>query len=298
MTRIEEEIKKFVKKEFDMTHVAVAVGNKSKTLNSLILEFLELQRMKSIVDGGEIDADFYKHMPSPMLDKLQKVIDCIEGKVTSQDSPLDQLKRIVENRQASNNLEGKKKISLDDIFDKNEQFKLIEFLQHHYDFTIGLWCTDSPEVIPENKKEYFFQIEKDKEYKNEHRDKFELPEELNIKESKKLPEHIHIDYDDPFRKHDLQKSFKEISQNNSFEEELNKSIAEIEAMKIQTGCLMCVCSYINKRTMERNYMNILLKQDQFPNIKQCQEAIEEKKGFGVTGVVLVNWKEVNNDYEL
>ena len=50
--------------------------------------------------------------------------------------------------------------------------------------------------------------------------------------------------------------------------------------------------------MDTNYVNILVKQDQFPTIKQCHELINEKKGFEVTGVVLVNWKEVSNDYEL
>lgn len=31
-------------------------------------------------------------------------------------------------------------------------------LKHHYDTTQGLWCTDQPEAIPEDKKDLFFQI--------------------------------------------------------------------------------------------------------------------------------------------
>ena len=39
-------------------------------------------------------------------------------------------------------------------------YKIGEYnkLQHHYDSTIGLWCTDKPEIIPKDKKHLFFQL--------------------------------------------------------------------------------------------------------------------------------------------
>lgn len=39
----------------------------------------------------------------------------------------------------------------------NEKIKLLE---HHKDFTVGLWATDRPDMISkENKDKYFFEIE-------------------------------------------------------------------------------------------------------------------------------------------
>jgi hypothetical protein len=34
----------------------------------------------------------------------------------------------------------------------------IQKLQHHKDSTVGLWCTDKPDAIPEDKKHLFFRI--------------------------------------------------------------------------------------------------------------------------------------------
>lgn len=84
MTRIEEDIKKFVKERLGLPFFRLysVVDNKSFTLNSLILEFIERERMKMVEEEGTQEA-------------IQKVIDCMEGKTTSQLSPLDQLKSIL-----------------------------------------------------------------------------------------------------------------------------------------------------------------------------------------------------------
>jgi hypothetical protein len=34
----------------------------------------------------------------------------------------------------------------------------LKFLEHHYDATVGLWATDKPDAIPEDKRHLFFQI--------------------------------------------------------------------------------------------------------------------------------------------
>jgi hypothetical protein len=60
----------------------------------------------------------------------------------------------------------------------------------------------------------------------------------------------------------------------------------------------CCCSYFQQHAKERNIINILVKQDQFPTLKQVQETLEEKLGFAVEDVVLMNWKEVNENYKI
>ena len=60
----------------------------------------------------------------------------------------------------------------------------------------------------------------------------------------------------------------------------------------------CCCSYFQQHAKERNIINILVKQDQFPTLKEVQEALEEKLGFDVEEVVLMNWKEVGEGYEV
>lgn len=37
--------------------------------------------------------------------------------------------------------------------------KMLKELQHYHDSSAGLWCTDKPEAIPEEKKHLFFQLE-------------------------------------------------------------------------------------------------------------------------------------------
>lgn len=39
-----------------------------------------------------------------------------------------------------------------------EAFKVILELKHFKDSSIGLWCTDKPEIIPKDKKHSFFQL--------------------------------------------------------------------------------------------------------------------------------------------
>ncbi len=111
------------------------------------------------------------------------------------------------------------------------------------------------------------------------------------KENKKeYPSH------DPFRKHDLSKSWDEITGDSI--KNLEKELAGVSSMVVQTGNLMCCCSYYQTNTKERNMRNILIKQDQFPTLKDCQEQLEKVLGFEVEDVVLMNWKEVSKDYEL
>lgn len=38
------------------------------------------------------------------------------------------------------------------------QQKKVKELQHFKDTSVGLWCTDKPEAIPEDKKHLFFQL--------------------------------------------------------------------------------------------------------------------------------------------
>jgi len=101
---------------------------------------------------------------------------------------------------------------------------------------------------------------------------------------------------DPFRKHDLSKSWDEITGDSI--KELEKELAGVSSMVIQTGCLMCVCSYYQKHSKQNRSKNILIKQDQFPTLKECQEQLEIDLGFEVEEVVLINWKEVSKEYEL
>jgi hypothetical protein len=37
--------------------------------------------------------------------------------------------------------------------------EILKSLQERYDTTIGLWCTDKPELIPENIKHLFHRLE-------------------------------------------------------------------------------------------------------------------------------------------
>ena len=101
---------------------------------------------------------------------------------------------------------------------------------------------------------------------------------------------------DPLRKHDLSKSWDEITGDSI--KELEKELAGISSMVIQTGHLMCCVSYYQPNTKERNMKNILVKQDQFPTIQECKEQLEIDLGFKVEDVVLINWKEVSNNYRL
>jgi len=101
---------------------------------------------------------------------------------------------------------------------------------------------------------------------------------------------------DPFRKHDLSKSWDEI--NNDSIKQLEKDLTGVSSMVIQTGCLMCVCSYYQPHAKERNMKNIVIRQDQFPTLKEVKNQLEIDLGFEVEDVVLMNWKEVSNNYEL
>jgi len=54
----------------------------------------------------------------------------------------------------------------------------------------------------------------------------------------------------------------------------------------------CCVSYIQKGAKERSLANVTLEQDQFPSIKEVQEAIQKEIGGLVECVVLMNWKEI------
>lgn len=67
-----------------------------------------------------------------------------------------ELKQVVEEAKTENTelkatLEQKKEL------EKTQQ-EIIADLQHFKDSSIGLWCTDKPEIIPENVKHLFFQL--------------------------------------------------------------------------------------------------------------------------------------------
>ena len=137
MTRIELDIIFFLRQKGLLNQESsefIINGDFGKvTLNELILDYIERRRASQILketsgvlherevllnnmeSTQERIDDIEKHMPSPMLDKIQKVIDCIEGKVTGKDSPLDQLKSIAENYQASDNVEDKMIINKSDL---------------------------------------------------------------------------------------------------------------------------------------------------------------------------------------
>lgn len=46
-------------------------------------------------------------------------------------------------------------------FKKERKMNDIGSLKHYRDTTIGLWCTDKPEIIPEDKKHLFFQLKEE-----------------------------------------------------------------------------------------------------------------------------------------
>ena len=59
--------------------------------------------------------------------------------------------------------------------------------------------------------------------------------------------------------------------------------------------LICV-SYTQQFATKRNMINIIT--DEFPNIKKATEEIEKITDCYVDNVVLVNWKEVPDNYNL
>lgn len=61
---------------------------------------------------------------------------------------------------------------------------------------------------------------------------------------------------------------------------------------------LLVCSYLQPFANQRNYKNIVLTKDQFPTLEECQEELKKFIGFEVEDFVLLNWKEVNQNYKV